>query len=131
MSLWNVSNTPRYCSPANARCCTLVLTLFRTIKKSLNRRFQQTHTSSGYITAHEVTPAREPQQNGTNDGGIGSHGGVEPCSPEESRPMMYRNPSYSKKYRAVPVVSRTATRMSKHHRMRQVDSTEMKLEASV
>ena len=59
------------------------------------------------MSAQEVTPARDPQKKGTRDGGIGSHAGVGPCSPDTSRPMIYRSPSYSKKYSAVPIVSLT------------------------
>lgn len=41
-----------------------------------------THTSRGYMSAQEVTPASEPHKNGTRDAGMGSHGGVDPCSPK-------------------------------------------------
>jgi hypothetical protein len=66
-----------------------------------------TDTSRGYINAHEVTPASEPQTKGIKDVGIGNHAGVGPCSPERWRPNRCRIASYSKKYKAVPAVSRT------------------------
>lgn len=76
--------------PASARCCIFVLT-----------------TSRGYMRAQLETPAKEPQTNGIRDACIGSHEGVRPCSPERLRPSRCRIASYSKKYRAVPQVSRT------------------------
>lgn len=59
------------------------------------------------MRAHDVTPAKEPQKNGTKETGIGNHEGVCPCSPDRFRPRRCRMASYSKKYSAVPVVSRT------------------------
>lgn len=52
--------------------------------------------------------------NGTNDGGSGIHGGVDPCSPKAFLPIKYRKPSYSKKYNAVPIVSRTRIAKQQH-----------------
>ena len=56
-----------------------------------------------------MTPESDPQRKGTSDGGTGSQLGVGPCSPEGRRPSICLIPSYSKKYKAVPVVSRTET----------------------
>lgn len=69
-----------------------------------------THTSKGYITAHELTPARLPHRNGTSFGCIGAQYGVGPCSPLGKRPIKCRMASYSKKYKEVPTVSRTTRR---------------------
>ena len=69
---------------------------------------RRSYTSRGYISAHEVTPESEPQRKGTRDDGTGSQLGVGPCSPEGRRPSRCLIPSYSRKYNAVPVVSRTA-----------------------
>lgn len=59
------------------------------------------------MIAHEDTPAREPHMKGTTETGTGIHVGVVDCSPDGSRPMMCRRPSYSKKYSEVPNVSLT------------------------
>lgn len=63
--------------------------------------------------AREYTPESEPQANGTSDEWIGNQVGVGPCSPERFLPRMCRIPSYSRKYNAVPKVSRTAAARSK------------------
>ena len=59
--------------------------------------YESTHTSRGYINAHDVTPDNDPQQNGTIEAGMGSQEGVGPCSPDGRRPIRWRIPSYSRK----------------------------------
>lgn len=54
-----------------------------------------------------MTPENDPQKNGTIEAGRGNQDGVDPCSPDGKRPIMCRIPSYSRKYSAVPEVSRT------------------------
>lgn len=57
-----------------------------------------THTSIGYMSAHDVTPAREPHAKGIMDGWMGSHVGGAPCSSVlVLRPSMLRIASYSMK----------------------------------
>jgi hypothetical protein len=59
------------------------------------------------VVSWSYTPDTEPQTNGTRDAGIGSQDGVGPCSPDLCLPRRCRMPSYSRKYNAVPAVSRT------------------------
>src|ERR1700722_3461408 len=65
------------------------------------------------MRAHDVTPANEPQTNGTKEVWTGNQEGVGPCSPDRRRPSKWRKPSYSRKYSAVPDVSRTRITWSK------------------
>ena len=67
------------------------------------------------MRAQDVTPASEPHMNGTTDAGTGIQEGVEPCSPVGKRPIMWRIPSYSKKYKPVPKVSRTVRLAGEQH----------------
>lgn len=64
------------------------------------------------MRAHEDTPAKEPQKNGISEECMGIQAGVGPCSPDGRRPMICRSPSYSKKYSAVPEVSRTTASLA-------------------
>jgi hypothetical protein len=129
ISLCKVSSGPRYRSPARDRCWTLVFTLrFKSSKPfqsnwycfvaDENLHIQGVNKSPWgnlpkrsiwhtCIVSWSITPDKEPQMNGTTDAGTGSHNGVGPCSPDLCLPRRCRMPSYSRKYNAVPTVSRT------------------------
>jgi hypothetical protein len=127
ISLCKVSSGPRYRSPARDRCCILVFTLTFKVQNHFspidivadeNLHIQGVNKSPWgnlpkwsiwhtWIVSWSITPDTEPQTNGTTDAGTGSHDGVGPCSPDLCLPRRCRMPSYSKKYNAVPAVSRT------------------------
>jgi hypothetical protein len=85
-------------SLARARCWTFVLTLRGNQQAARARITEATYTSKGYMSAHELTPATDPHMNGANEGGMGNHAGVIPCSPVTvERPIKLRIASYSMK----------------------------------